>query len=73
MTPDKASAKYRLNAKGLDKISDYEEKTKGMKIEIFKKDTKDFEKEELDRFNNDLSIQKDKKKYGGEKIIHEKR
>jgi len=28
MTPDKASAKYRLNAKGLDKISDYEEKNK---------------------------------------------
>jgi hypothetical protein len=56
------STKNKLNAKGFDVISDFDEKTKGRMIEIYKKNTKDFEKEEVDNFNNDLSIQKQKKK-----------
>ena len=50
--------KHTLQPDDDDIISDYKEKTKDNKLQIYKQNTQDFEKESLDRFNNELSLRK---------------
>ena len=56
--------KNNLQPGAEDIISDYKEKTKNSKFELFKQDTQDFEKESLDKFNKDLSLKKSQEDSG---------
>lgn len=60
--------KHNLQPGVEDVISDYKEKTKNFKFELFKQDTQDFEKESLDKFNHDLSLKKSQEDSGIFKI-----
>lgn len=57
-TPLNSEFKKQLNPPSNDRMSDFDEKTHGRKIEIFKKNTEEMEKEE--NFNRDLSLNKNK-------------